>query len=185
MEKDRRMSGIVLQGEIWEEVDGVPRRYFVSNYGRVKSYGTSRLLSPVRDRNGYFKINIDMKARYVHLLVAEHFLGYVPNKRRDFHVDHKDGDKGNNFLSNLQVITCRHNKVKSVNNLHSFPLISESRGLYTGRFGKNGVFIRTSSFITVKEAAEKVITLVKEHLAEDEKLIQYLDLKYQEVFSTV
>lgn len=95
------------QNEEWREIPGWGGRYQVSNLGRVKSIyrnGKSRVLSPnVNCRRGYLSVNLYDNARekryYVHRLVATAF---IPNPERFPQVNHKDENKANNNVANLE-----------------------------------------------------------------------------------
>ena len=52
---------------------------------------------------------------YVHRLVARTFLGPVPTAERS-HVNHKDGDKQNNAISNLEYVTPAENRAHYLEN---------------------------------------------------------------------
>lgn len=78
--------------------------YYVTDDGRVYSERSQKFLSPQLDKNGYEKvqmISIDGKRhRYsVHRLILENF-NPVDNMQY-LQVNHKDGNKRNNNLSNL------------------------------------------------------------------------------------
>jgi hypothetical protein len=102
--------------EIWRPVRGWEGLYEVSNHGRVRrSAGSprakfSRVLSPGIWGHGYLHVhfrNREMQGDYsVHRLVADAFLGPIPATMQ---VNHLDGDKKNNHVSNLEVITQREN----------------------------------------------------------------------------
>lgn len=70
----------------------------------------TRLVKPRRDRDGYLKINLSEKGVSttckVHRLVAETF---IPNPKRRSTVNHKDGNKTNNRVDNLEWLTRRQN----------------------------------------------------------------------------
>ncbi len=100
--------------EIWrsiEDVDG----YQISNLGRVKSlkYNRETILKQSKTKSGYniVKIGYPQKNRYIHLLVAKAFLNHV-STNRSIVCDHKDNNKDNNSLENLQIITNRENTIK-------------------------------------------------------------------------
>lgn len=95
--------------EIWKPMKEFPELYKVSNLGRVASY--RQVLSTHKINSGYevvsLKINRKAIKRLVHRLVAEAFLPNPENKRE---VNHIDGDRLNNTLSNLEWVTSSENK---------------------------------------------------------------------------
>lgn len=112
--------------EVWKPVQGYEGIYEVSNLGRVRSldrvaenrWGTTRPIpGTIRTiavkREGYCFVNLFRKSKgkpmYVHRLVA---LAFLPNPDNLPQVNHKDGDKLNNALTNLEWCSksdnCRH-----------------------------------------------------------------------------
>ena len=94
-------------GEIWKVVN-FNDNYKVSNKGRVMT-STGIILKPFIQNSGYSALDLwrDRK-KYsitVHKLVAMHFLDYNEN----YDIDHIDGDKQNNDVSNLRLITHKEN----------------------------------------------------------------------------
>ena len=105
--------------EIWKDICGYEGLYQVSNLGRVKSLerqvrnhrsGSTRLIkehfiSPTDNGNGYKIVGLHKGRRnqkYVHRLVAEHFLSNPKEKK---YVNHLDYDTSNNAVSNLEWCT--------------------------------------------------------------------------------
>lgn len=93
----------------WKEIQGYNGRYFISSNGQIKNkYG--KILKPWI-RNGYYTIGLMINKKrtnyYIHRLVAEYFLSN-PDKQRNF-VNHLDGDKLNNNVSNLEWCTRQEN----------------------------------------------------------------------------
>ena len=98
-----------FEDEIWKEI-GI-NNYFVSNYGRIKKKEEIRKLKP--NANGYIKITINSKSYSVHRLVA---LAFIPNIENKEFVNHIDGNKTNNKLTNLEWATCLENNIHKINN---------------------------------------------------------------------
>ena len=99
--------------EIWKQIISYPD-YFISNLGNVKSlkHGKIKYLKKGINGAGYFLVVLHKKGKRksfnVHQLVAMAFLSHTPNGSKVV-VDHKDANKQNNLLSNLQLITNRQN----------------------------------------------------------------------------
>lgn len=91
--------------------------YQVSNIGNVKSlkHNKEKLLQPLTDKNGYYCVNLwknsGRKTFRVHQLVAITFLEHIPNMY-DVVVNHKDLNKQNNSVKNLELISQRENSNK-------------------------------------------------------------------------
>ena len=98
--------------EYWKPVVGYEGLYMVSNFGRVKSFrfGKERIMKLVPNRCGYLCVNLyknNIKKSYkVHRLVAEAFL---PNPYNLTEVNHRDENKLNNNVDNLEWCTNEYN----------------------------------------------------------------------------
>lgn len=95
--------------EQWRPVRGYEGCYEVSSEGRVRSLVSKQpalLLSQYRRRDGYLQVQLKVAqaARnfLVHVLVDEAFNGPCP---AGLERNHRDGDKGNNRLGNLERIS--------------------------------------------------------------------------------
>jgi len=96
--------------EIWKDVKGYEGIYQISNKGRIKKVNTDNILKPSLAGKGYFRIGLrkDKKPKYyyIHRLVAEAFIPNVDNKE---FVNHKDLNKLNNNVDNLEWCTPKEN----------------------------------------------------------------------------
>lgn len=103
--------------EEWKKIDGFPN-YSVSNYGRVRNDKKDTLMGYSYDAKGYYRVALSKYnkryARRVHRLVAQAFL---PNPQKKEQVNHLDGDKTNNIVSNLEWCTNQENQDHYWNNL--------------------------------------------------------------------
>lgn len=101
--------------EEWRDIPGYEGLYQVSNTGRVKSLnykhtGKEGFLKPCTSHNGYLYVTLckDKKYRhyFVHRIVWVSFVGLIPHGMQ---VNHIDECKTNNFLENLNLLSCRDN----------------------------------------------------------------------------
>lgn len=109
-----------FKDEVWIDVIGYEGEYQVSNFGRVKSLprviiqdGKDRVmygnLMSLKRNNGSGYINVLLskgedgyETKYIHRLVAEHF---VKNYSEDMTINHKDFNKANNHILNLECVS--------------------------------------------------------------------------------
>jgi hypothetical protein len=94
--------------EIWNVI---PEHllYSVSSYGNIKRNDTNKIMSKCMAHNGYhlIKLNIPIIKTYrVHRLVA---ISFLPNIDNFEEVNHKDGDKLNNNVDNLEWCSRKYN----------------------------------------------------------------------------
>jgi hypothetical protein len=96
--------------EEWRPVKGYEDRYKVSNTGVVFSEISKKFLTPKIDRYGYKVVSLcrDGKAKHttVHRLVA---IAFIPNPYGLPTVNHKDENKLNNLVTNLEWATVKEN----------------------------------------------------------------------------
>lgn len=113
--------------EVWRNIVDEPN-YRVSNKGNVKNKNTGRILKPGINRYGYPYVSLYNdgvpKPKTVHRLVARAF---IPGYDNTLQVNHKDGNKTNNSVDNLEWMTRLENMRHAYDN-----------GLISHRSGKSG-----------------------------------------------
>jgi hypothetical protein len=102
--------------EQWRPIRRFEHYYEVSNLGRIRSIGTGqgrrtgRLINGWLNNHGYRHVELQVNNRgiavLVHVLVTEAFLGPCPIFKE---IDHIDGNKRNNVVSNLRYVTRSEN----------------------------------------------------------------------------
>ena len=105
--------------EIWKPIAGTKGFIEVSNEGRVRSWlrGSPRVLKTQPDKKGYHRLRVTVereKMSYkIHREVAKAF---IPNPEHLPQVNHKDGNKSNNAVDNLEWITNIDNAHHAIEN---------------------------------------------------------------------
>lgn len=104
--------------EDWRPVVGWEGLYDVSSYGRVRSARTlgptryGKILKLFHNQDGYPSVHLCQHSKYVTRrvgrLVGEAFL---PNFRTDLEIDHIDGNRANDCLTNLRMVTSGQNTI--------------------------------------------------------------------------
>ena len=100
-----------MEQEIWKSIKGY-ENYEVSNLGRIKSlkYGKEKILKPVKNKYGYLQVVLcgdgKIKNFKIHQLVASAF---IPNPLGFTEINHKDENKINNVVSNIEWVSRSYN----------------------------------------------------------------------------
>jgi integrase/recombinase XerD len=101
--------------EQWRDIAGYDGVYQVSDQGQVRNTQTSKILQPVKIKNGRLYVGLwsdgFQRKCTVHSLVASAFLGDCPP---DHEITHKDGDYTHNEVANLEYVTRRENQKRFV-----------------------------------------------------------------------
>ena len=106
--------------ELWEDVFGYEDRFRISSHGRLYSKISCKILSQTISKTGYYTHGTKIGGRNgkavcfkIHRLVAKAFL---LNPEEKLYVNHKDGNKLNNLLSNLEWVTSSENSIHAHKN---------------------------------------------------------------------
>ena len=108
---------IKINKEIWKPVLGYETLYEVSNKGNVRSLKNRwhnrekpRLVRQQLTKKGYKRLPLNKENKHklymTHVLVYEAFNGKIPN---DMEVNHKDYNRTNNNIENLEIISHANN----------------------------------------------------------------------------
>ena len=92
------------------DVVGYENLYAVTSCGKIWSYQKKKFLKPRNSGKGYLKVDLSKngvhKQYYIHRLVAE---AYIPNIENLPQVNHKDENKANNCVNNLEWCDAKYN----------------------------------------------------------------------------
>lgn len=125
-----------MNEEIWKDIPGYEGLYQASNLGRIRSLDREiiqwnrfdnvkviykgKILSLKPNKKGYFKCSLNKNGKsrtfLVHRIIAQTFL---KNFDKNLTVDHINGNKQNNNVDNLRMVTIKKNiQLSYDNNLH-------------------------------------------------------------------
>lgn len=116
---------------MWKQIKDYPR-YEVNEDGDVRIITTHKLLSKYKNSNGYYRVMLlsSNKKKYnvfIHRIVAETF---IPNPLNYKYVNHKDENKANNSVNNLEWCTSSYNRrygtlSSRLSSMFSIPIVSK------------------------------------------------------------
>lgn len=97
----------------WRDIPG-ECNYQCTITGRVRNTLTKRELTPLVRRDGYYYFTLAMSERRNQSLHRIVMLTWVDNPENKPQVNHKDGNKLNNIVSNLEWCTVQENRIHAV-----------------------------------------------------------------------
>ena len=134
----------------WREVKEYSN-YEVNQLGEIRHKKRQKILKPRDNNGGYqyvnFKINGKNTNFAVHRIVANAF---IPNPNGYTEVNHKDYNKKNNCVDNLEWVSSSQNKQHSYLKQEN----KKTRGKAVNQYTKEGIFLKT--FDSVSEAAKEL-----------------------------
>ena len=155
-----------FEDEVFKFIKGYIN-YSISSHGRVRNNCTGRILKPGLNTCGYYIVSLckDGKAKThnVHRLVAVTFIDNPENKTC---VDHINGDKKNNHVSNLRWCTMRENSQNqsmSKNNTSGVKGVAwrKKSNKWHARITIDGVRIHLGLFDSIEDAKQARVTRAK------------------------
>lgn len=150
--------------EIWKDIPGYNGFYQISNLGNVKSLSRTiirknnklqfikeKILKPIKNGHGYLFVNLSIngkvKVEKIHKLMAETFLNHTAKK--GYHIDHKDNNRTNNNLENIQILTIRQNvskTIKKTSSKYTGVSFEKSRNKWVAMIYVNGLHKKIGRF---------------------------------------
>ena len=136
--------------ELWKNIENASN-YEVSNCGNIRNKTTKYVLKQRLTKTGYYQVSIKLdntgkfQNQYVHRLVA---IAWLPNEDNKPSVNHKDGNKNNNSVDNLEWMTYVEQQAHRTNILGKKNSGSPKK---VGQFTKDGKLINI--YQSVEEAA--------------------------------
>ena len=122
-----------------KNIKGYEGLYAVTSCGKVWSYKSKKFLKPRANNDGYLYINLcrngKCKSYTIHRLVA---MAYIPNPENLPEINHKDENKTNNCLQNLEWCDRKYN----INYGNHIEKASNSRKKPILQYDLDGNFIR-------------------------------------------
>lgn len=130
-----------MKEEIWKDIPGYEGKYQASTYGRIKSLnykrsGKEKILKTFINNSGYLILNLNNKTWLVHRLTA---LTFIENPKNYSIINHKDENKLNNKVENLEWTTSKYNANYGKRNKK----VSLSRYKPIGQYDLQGNLIKT------------------------------------------
>lgn len=164
-------DGIIsnIPSEVWVPAPGFEEAYEVSNMGRVRSrtrrvwtyIKPGRILKPQAKENGYLNVCLSngskkQKHAYIHRLVA---MAFLPNLDNLAEVNHKNFNKQDNRVDNLEWCSSKENKAhfragQYADQKKTRTLVNKSIQYIIDY--KNDVLPLYDTGISIKEVSEKV-----------------------------
>ena len=103
-----------------KDIIGYEGLYAITSCGKVWSYRSQKFMKPRKDKDGYLLVNLHKEGKQitfrVHRLVAK---AYIPNPEGKETVNHKDENKQNNNVNNLEWLTRAENNNYGTHNKRS------------------------------------------------------------------
>ena len=137
----------------------IDQNYSILSDGRVYSKRKDIFLKPYRNTKKYLCVDIYGKSERIHRLVAENF---IPNPNNYIQVNHIDGNKENNDVSNLEWCNNRYNSVHYHKSTSPGVAITK-QGKYKTKIYLNKKQVYLGTFNTLEEANNAYSIALAQH----------------------
>ena len=153
---------MILIKEVWKDIYDFPDKYEVSSFGRIRNKITNHIYKNTNKNGDYFKLNLyDKNNKRTCLIHREVAIAFIPNPNNYPEVNHKDLNKQNNNIDNLEWCDRKYNTIHAVKNgtniMYGFNKHNKNKC-----YKKYGLIIQydknkneINRFYSVKEASEK------------------------------
>lgn len=134
-----------MVAEVWKDIEGFEGVYMVSSYGRVKSLprplyngkgvfeSKERIFKVAVSGKGYNEVTLSKNKGCTHKVHRLVCVAFIPNLEGKGEVNHIDGDKLNNRVTNLEWAT------RSENTQHAYTVLGRGGGFKRGGGNSNSV----------------------------------------------
>lgn len=140
---------------LWKDVPGYSGIYEISNTGLVRGRKGMRKILLTHDGYQYVKLcnRGREKKMKIHRLVA---LAFIPNPFGLLEINHKDENKQNNNVCNLEWCDRKYNNNYGKRNIVAGNAIRKAKQMRVFRYGLDGIFIDSFESAKVAENALKI-----------------------------
>lgn len=146
--------------EVWKDVVGYEGLYKISNKGRIISCGTGNYMKLSKDSKRYITCGLTKDKKQlmhrVHRLVA---MAFIPNPNNYPQVNHKDENKSNNCVENLEWCTDDYNRHYG----KTVERTAKAHQKQVDQYSINGEFLKTWDGINV---AADTLHLSRPHITD-------------------
>jgi hypothetical protein len=107
----------------WKNIPNTNDHYSISNQGLIKRNDSGVILKQGLNHKGYKTIQLSVYNKRKYLLVSRCVaMAFIPNPEGKAMVNHKDGNRINNCVSNLEWCTAKENQI------HAFRVLGHWKG---------------------------------------------------------
>lgn len=152
--------------EEWKKVEGW--EYEVSTLGNVRNIITGKAINPWTTNYGYVCASLhcgikkNKKHKLVHKLVMQAFVG-----ESTLTVNHKDGNRKNNNLSNLEYVTLRENRTHAVKSKYPGCSYNKKSGKWYASIYINRKSVWIGSYDTPEEGSQAYLKALQKYKLEN------------------